>query len=134
MSKADAIRAHGADKVLFVEGSLDRGLLSSFFDMFSTHNPFKDPTVVVAPLPGGKGVAVHVDMFRRLLQETFRLKTEVACILDADYELQPSDSLSDAGVLKRVLHRKEIENYLISAELLTRASQRTCREAVQAHR
>ncbi len=128
LSKADAIRAHGADKILFVEGSLDCSLLSAFFDMCSSYNPFNDPTVVVAPLPSGKGNAVHLGMFRRLLQDTFRLKTKVACILDADYELQPSGSRSDADVLTLVLQRKEIENYLISADLLAKASNELVRK------
>ena len=79
-------------------------------------------TVVVAPVPSGKGGAVHLEMFRRLLQETFRLKTKVACILDADYELRTTNDSPSSEVLKLVLPRKEIENYLICPEVLARAS------------
>ncbi len=42
ITKAEAIRAFGADKILFVEGSLDRGVLTQLIDCSGKKNPFKD--------------------------------------------------------------------------------------------
>jgi len=108
-----------------VEGSVDRGLLSLFFlffDLSGIPNPFNDPTVVVAALPGGKGDAVHLSMFHRLLKETFHLKTKVACILDSDYDFGDSGAIVKGDVLTLSLPRKEIENYFVCPEVLARAA------------
>jgi len=123
LSKADAIRACGADKILFVEGSLDHSLLRELFELSGNRNPFSDPQVIVARLPGGKGDTAHLGMFRQLLREALRLEVAVACITDRDFELPEADEdKAGAGhVLVLALGRKEAENFLLEPRVLAAA-------------
>jgi len=124
ISKADAVRACGVDKVLLVEGSLDRNVLGRLFDLGGGQNPFSDSKVLVACLPDGKSSVSHLQMFQKLLVETFKLPVTVACITDNDYELPkskvPSDTPRDTPLLLS-LERKEVENYLLEPSLLAAA-------------
>jgi hypothetical protein len=61
LSKADAVRACGANKILFLEGRPDKTVLSTLFRIAGGKNPFDDPEVIVAELPSGKGDAGHLD-------------------------------------------------------------------------
>jgi hypothetical protein len=120
LSKADAIRACGADKVLFLEGALDKRLLKHLFSLSGVRSPFDDPQVIVASLPSGKGDSVHLKMFHRLLFEAFHLDVKVACITDRDFELKEKDGAdNDAQVL--ALGRKEVENFFLVPDVLLSA-------------
>lgn len=117
VSKADAIRAYGADKVLFVEGCLDQSVLGPLFQKSGYKNPFDDPHVIVARLPGGKGDRTHLRMFKQLLNETLRIDVAVAAITDHDFEFDSGpESTSDVCVL--TLERKEVENFLLEPQVL----------------
>ena len=67
ITKADAARAYGANKILFVEGSLDQNVLRQLFGLSRRKNPFDYGSVIVANLPGGKGDQYHVEMFKKML-------------------------------------------------------------------
>jgi predicted ATPase len=139
LSKADAIRAYGANKILFLEGSPDRTVLEAFFRMSGDPNPFTDSEVVVASLPDGKGNSTYLPLFCQLLRECLGLQVRVACILDNDYELSQTNTTDSEGpaAITR-LRRKEIENYLIEPtviyegikQLAKQRHQRTGREVV----
>lgn len=127
VTKADAIRNYGASRILFVEGSMDRTILSrfasSFFQEKSTlTNPFTDNSVILAELPDGKGDSKYLSGFQKLLCEVFKLDVKIACIVDNDYDLildslsEEQDKNSDPLVLR--LQRKEIENYLLDAKVI----------------
>jgi len=120
LSKADAIRACGADKVLFLEGSLDQRLLKHIFSPSGIRSPFVDPRVIVPSLPSGKGDSVHLKMFRRLLLEAFRLDVKVACITDRDFDLEGTKE-EDDDVLVVALGRKEVENFFLDPDILVSA-------------
>lgn len=124
ITKADATRAYGADKILFVEGGLDRKILAHFISLFceKTHDstdPFNDPKTIVAQLPNGKGDAEHLVRFRELLRAALKVNCRLAAIVDSDYEHPVPDlvvQVDDVAVL--TLPRKEIENYLIDPRLI----------------
>jgi len=116
LSKADALRFLGADKVLFVEGGLDRNVLGSLWSKSEqANNPFDDPCVIKACLPSGKGDRKHLAVLQRMLSDAFGLTVKIAALTDADYETggEVGDS---GGPLLCSLTRKEAENYLISPE------------------
>jgi predicted ATP-dependent endonuclease of OLD family len=86
ITNTDAIRAHGADKILFVEGGLDRKLFRHIFELSgNSHNPFEDTKVIVAELPNGKGDKKHLKTFCELLRSTYAIQAKIACIVDSDY-------------------------------------------------
>ena len=130
ITNADAIRAYGADKILFVEGSLDRRVLAQLFALSDHKDPFADETVIIATLPHGKGDVVHVRLFQQLLQETLNLSMRVACLTDNDYDLQQTsgDAPGDEEqVLLLRLGRKEVENYFLESQVLAKAGELSAR-------
>lgn len=126
MSHIDAIRAVGADKVLFVEGNMDKGILGNLMSKTGFQNPFEDNEVLTAELPGGKGDKRHVTAFARFQREVFKCELKMGCITDNDYEMMPNDTTSDAGTNDQVIFTqlgvKEVENYLIGAEVIYAAA------------
>jgi predicted ATP-dependent endonuclease of OLD family len=131
VTKADAIRNYGANKILFVEGGIDRTVLSKlasyFFQKDSTRiNPFADSSIIIAELPDGKGDSKYLDAFQKILFEAFRIDVKIACIVDNDYELSINDSsikdVSASNTLLLQLNRKEIENYLLDYEVIAQAA------------
>lgn len=130
MTKADAVRASGADKILFVEAGLDRNVIKQFVDSYSTALPerrnfFEDSTVIVAELPSGKGDSQHLQTFQKLIREAFNLDVNVACIVDNDYDFSNNAEETSNGStpLLLTLKCKEIENYLLDPDLISRAAQ-----------
>ena len=131
VTKADAIRNYGANKILFVEGGIDRTVLSKFASYFfqedSTRiNPFVDSSVIIAELPDGKGDSKYLDAFQKILFEAFRIDVKIACIVDNDYGLSINDSsIKDVGAFNTLLlelNRKEIENYLLDYGVIAQAA------------
>ena len=125
MSKADALRVHGADKILFVEGDLDKAVLRHLFDLAGVWNPFTDNDVIVAALPSGKGDAAHLRAFGELLRATLSLDVVTACLTDNDYDfplMQDADKAGTSPLLLR-LPCKEVENCLLDADAVTGALQ-----------
>ncbi|MEH1941425.1 MAG: AAA family ATPase [Nostoc sp.] len=130
VTKADAVRNYGADKILFVEGGIDRIVLSQLVSYFceqdSTRiNPFKDSSVIIAELPDGKGDSKHLDAFRKLLFEAFKLDVKVACIVDNDYDIpinNYTEDVDDSDTLLLRLQRKEIENYLLDYAVIAKSA------------
>lgn len=119
INKADAIRAYGADKILFVEGGLDSVTLEHLISKTEVQNPFDDDTVIVATLPNGKGDKKHLNSFITFLRETLGMDVKIACVTDNDYELLPDEEGDDVPNLKLIaLGKKEIENYLIVPEVI----------------
>ncbi len=126
VSKADAVRACGADKVLFIEGSVDREVLRFLISLTGGQNPFNDESVIVGHLPNGKGDASHLAVFADLLRSTFKLDVAIACLIDNDYESSVSDTNNGslgANPLLLPLGRKEIENYLLEPKVLAKAAE-----------
>jgi energy-coupling factor transporter ATP-binding protein EcfA2 len=130
MTKADAVRASGADKILFVEAGLDQKVINQFVDKYYKESPerrnlFDDSTVIVAKLPSGKGDREHLQAFQRLIREVFDLDVKIACIVDNDYDF-PENSLEEhsggSAPLLLALKRKEIENYLLDPDVISRAA------------
>lgn len=130
VTKADAIRAYRADKILFIEGVLDRNVLAQLFDFYqgqhapNPFNPFRDNSTVVAALPNGKGDTAHLMAFPKLLLETFKLNVKIACIFDNDYDSDKLTGVSSpeyTDVLLLSLQRKEIENYFIEPSVIAKA-------------
>ena len=131
VTKADAVRNYNADKILFVEGGIDRIVLSQLASYFceqdSTRiNPFKDSSVIIAELPDGKGDSKHLDAFRKLLFEAFKLDVKVACIVDNDYDLPINnfrEDVDNSDTLLLRLQRKEIENYLLDYAVIAKSAE-----------
>ncbi|MBE9475274.1 MAG: AAA family ATPase [Chloroflexi bacterium] len=130
ISKADAVRAWGVDKILFIEGSLDRNVMDQFVTLCSKtnphiKNPFADSCTIVAKLPNGKGDRIHLLAFQQLLRETFKVDVKIGCIVDKDYDFSSDNSSDDvtvSGPLLVTLGRKEIENYLLDANIVAKAT------------
>lgn len=123
-TSADAVRAYGADKVLFVEGTLDRQTLEQLLGPFCTPNPFTDPTVLLASLPNGKGDARHLNLFSALLRDTFRLNVRMAAVVDNDFDFTQVSAgavAHSAEPMTVSLPRKEIENFFIEPAVFARA-------------
>lgn len=124
VSNVDAIIAYGADKILFLEGSLDRDILKKLVGLSSLQNPFDDDSVIIAKLPTGKGDSKHVKVFRDLLRETFRIDVKIVCITDNDYDIQDENaqaSNNESHLIFLSLKRKEIENYLLEPDVILSA-------------
>lgn len=129
VTKADAIRNYGANKILFIEGGLDRTVISQLVACYCQEssdriNPFTDSSVIIAELPNGKGDRKHLAAFQKLLSETFKINVKIACIVDNDYDIPHNDSLADvkgSTVLLLQLKRKEIENYLLDPHGISKA-------------
>lgn len=129
MTKADAVRAAGANKILFVEAGLDRNVIAQFASAYSEENPdkknlFEDTTLIVAELPNGKGDREHLEAFQRLIRESFKLDVKIACIVDNDYDFLVNDDVEHSGgstPLLLTLQRKEIENYLLEPDIIAGA-------------
>jgi hypothetical protein len=129
VTKADAIRNYGANKILFIEGELDRTVISQLVACYCQEssdriNPFTDSSVIIAELPNGKGDRKHLAAFQKLLSETFKINVKIACIVDNDYDISHDDSLADvkgSTVLLLQLKRKEIENYLLDSHGIFKA-------------
>jgi hypothetical protein len=129
ITKADALRTVGVDKVLFVEGSLDRKVLSQLFATSCYHNPLEDPTVRCCSLPDGKSTAEQLATYNKLLREMLRVNVKLAAIVDNDYDLEELECEEERdGVLLLKLKRKEVENYLLDPEVISSAA------GVAAHR
>lgn len=124
ISKADAVRAYGANKILFIEGSFDRAALERLLGLAGGMNLFADPSVLIGTLPSGKGDAIHLRTFGELLRNVFKLDVAIACLTDNDYDLGTSDAnraLLGQSPLLLSLGRKEVENYLLDAQALAGA-------------
>lgn len=125
IAKADAVRACGVDKILFVEGDLDQGVLSRLIAMAGKRSPWTDPNALIARLPSGKGHKVHLRVFRDLLRETLKMDLKIACVTDNDYELANaavSGNQDDDGPLVLAIGRKEVENYLLDPRVIATAA------------
>jgi AAA ATPase domain/AAA domain, putative AbiEii toxin, Type IV TA system len=135
ISKADAIRVAGKDKVLFVEGDLDEKILHRLVEVHCASsgatNCLEDKHLMIARLPGGKGTASRLSAFKRLLLESFAMDVMVVAIVDTDYDLpEPTDP--NEPIVR--LPRKEIENYLLDPDLLSRALNRADKKrGVESH-
>ena len=124
VSSAEAVRAYGADKILFVEGSLDRRALEQLLGPYCTTNPFNDSTLLIASLPNGKGDVRHLGSFKSFLWEAFSLAVRIAAIVDNDFDLpqfSPDETPSPDEPLTVPLPRKEIENFFIEPSVFARA-------------
>ena len=128
LSKGEALRRCGASNILFIEGKLDRQILSALFAAACSRDqglkdPFADNAVIVAELPNGKGDSVTLKNFPALMQSCFGLRINVACILDNDYELPSSTNPASrqGEPLVETLGRKEIENYLLDPKVISKA-------------
>lgn len=127
ITKADAIRTHGIDKIFFVEGSLDRSVIAQLMQCFCAGkperiNPFEDSTTIIAELPNGKGDKEHLAAFQTLLHETLKMDVKIACIVDNDYDfLREAESSTLSSPLFLTLKQKEIENYLLDVNVISNA-------------
>jgi energy-coupling factor transporter ATP-binding protein EcfA2 len=120
VTKADALRFSGADKVLFLEGAFDRRLLNRLWSLRSK-NPFSDPTVLKANLPSGKGDHKHLRTVQEVMRDVFNIPVAIAAILDLDYEIVGDTNNPSTGPAISKLSRKEIENYLIDPAIFINA-------------
>lgn len=115
ITNVEAIRAYGADKILFIEGDLDKKLYKQVFELSGKRNPFNDSCVIVAQLPNGKGDKKYLNAFSKLLSKSFLIDSKIACIVDKDFDSEREDDGKSVKVVP--LNRKEIENYLIEPEI-----------------
>ncbi len=131
MSHIDAIRSVGADKVLFVEGDLDKKVLEGLVRKAGLQTLFEDKTVLIARLPGGKGDKKHVAAFCGFLRNVLGYDFKMACITDNDYEIAANGNAGDDEICDQVafgqLEVKEIENYLIEPQVLCTAAKTDAR-------
>ena len=127
ISSIDALRAKGANKLLFVEGSLDRQILAHLFGLTECRNPFEDEQLIVANLRSGKGDRCHIEAFRRLLLEALEIEMAVGCITDMDYDITERGKERESDkpdCLLLTLARKEVENYLLDAQAIKAAAEK----------
>ncbi|MDA0734653.1 MAG: AAA family ATPase [Chloroflexi bacterium] len=125
VTNSEAIRGYGANKILFLEGSVDRTVFSRLLERSSGKNPFTDSTVIIAKLPNGKSDSKNLHSFQRLLRDTFKLDVRIACIVDNDYGLSDtpvSDLPEPTAPIVLSLERKEIENYLLDTNIVHAAA------------
>ena len=125
VTNAEAIQAHGADKILFVEGSTDRTILAQLIMRSGRKKPFDDQTVIIASLPSGKGDSKYLRIFQELSREVYKLHMKIVCIIDSDYGLKgdsATEPLDEFAPLILPLGRKEVENYLLDPDLINAAA------------
>jgi hypothetical protein len=126
LTKADALRVHGVNKILFIEGGLDGQVLKQLLGRSGRCSPFDDQTAVVAELPNGKGDSVHIPVLKNMIRAVLKLDLAMCCVVDNDYDIPASlgrtevADASEACIFR--LDRKEIENYLISPPVVARAA------------
>lgn len=124
ITKTEAIRAYGANKILFLEGSTDRSILSQLIALSGRKNPFEDKTVIIANLPSGKSNNIHLPMFQKLLRESFKLEVKIACITDRDYAVEENNGTRrEAEIVPLLLSLKckEAENYFLYPSVIQTA-------------
>jgi hypothetical protein len=131
-TSTDAVRSYGADKILFVEGPLDRIALAQLIGPLCSPNPFEDTSVLVATLPDGKGDSLYLEMFRKMLYESLKITARVAALVDNDFDLpgSPEDS-SEKGSGKTAalrLTRKEVENFFLDPTVFANATRMAAAE------
>lgn len=121
LTKADAVRAYGFDKILFVEGNLDKTIFREILKNY-LGSALEEHNLLICNLPSGKGDLKHLVVFKKLVMDVMRLDIRIVSIVDMDYELKNSeqnDDNDDIRILK--LDRKEIENYLIEPKVIEEA-------------
>lgn len=129
ITKDDAIRAYGADKILFIEGLTDRKVLSQLFNNYckinsNLKNPFEDNTTIVCKLPNGKGDVKNLPTIQKILSKIFKKNVKIASLVDNDYNISPKNTNECnkmSFLLNLKLGRKEIENYLIEPDVIENA-------------
>ena len=124
ISNADAIRAYGADKILFVEGNGDRKILKALLHLCGGDCLFDEKSILAGTLPCGKGDRGYLRAYQDMLLDTLKTQVRIACIADRDYEIgdpPKDDGAKEGGPLHRTLGRKEIENYLLEPEVILAA-------------
>jgi len=122
LTGSEAVYADAANAVLFIEGSTDRRVLSGAFKLCNLPDATADPKVILAKLPSGKSSAAGVEMLPGVLEGLVGRRVRVACLLDNDWELFPDGDGQSGSICAMCLKRKEIENYLIDAEVFARAA------------
>jgi hypothetical protein len=122
LSTSDAMMSRATDKVLFVEGDMDYAALSQFYEKAQILNPFnQSERIMVVRLPNGKSSAKTCAVeFPNLLSSVLNRSIPLAVLCDLDYDLENPDHPPNLIVLPR----KEVENFLLDADLLFRAAQR----------
>ena len=119
---ARALRSRVA---VFVEGQ-DMVVLRRFAQTLGLPNLEREAGVTVIPLRGYSNWG-HVEPFRLLCDELLPEAIETFVILDRDYRPDTVRSgvieqLSEAGIHGHVWERKELESYLLNAQVISRLS------------
>lgn len=111
--------------VVFVEGN-DLGLLRPICRTLGMPNLATERGVSVISL-GGFSMWVHVEAFDWLVKELLPDAIKTFVILDRDYRSDTSiadleASLAAKGIVPHVWRRKELESYLLTADIVSRAT------------
>ncbi|WP_287377014.1 AAA family ATPase [Mesorhizobium sp.] len=127
---AELARVAKARKVIFVEGK-DRKILTAFARRFGYQSLYSGsvPFVELGGFGGWQKAKHAVWAFKEILD----LDVSVFCLFDRDFRSDPETcafetKFHEEGLNCIVLRRKEIENYLIDADALTRAIRKRASE------
>lgn len=128
---ADFARLSRAKRIIAFEGN-DRSIYRKFEQMLIQDGVFSDPDTMLLKI-GGYEQWPRVGNLPWAFQELFGIQPQIAAIFDRDYrcldEIEGHETkLRNSGVFCHVLRRKEIENYMISKEAITKATQKVARK------
>ncbi len=122
-TNSQAVAASGAKSIINIEGYPDKIVFSACAKRNGIHFLF-DPDIKV--VLSGKKTIDELKTIHRGLQDFLKLNMKIAAVndLDWDYLAQEKNRIGeerDNGVLLLTLGRKEIENYLLDANAITKA-------------
>jgi hypothetical protein len=121
---ADFARLSRAKRIIAFEGN-DRSLYRRFEQMVVQDGVFSDPDTVMLRI-GGYEQWPRVGNLPWAFEELFGISPKISAIFDRDYrcltEIEEHESkLKSSGVFCHVLRRKEVENYVISTEAISKS-------------
>ncbi|MBA5777908.1 ATP-binding protein [Stappia sp. F7233] len=124
---ADFARLARAKRIIAFEGN-DRTLFKKFEQKILKSGVLSDPDTLSIKI-GGYENWRRIDNLRWMFGELFDIQAKIVSVFDRDYrckeEIEEFERrLSDAGVICHVLRRKEIENYLLEFDPLSKAIER----------
>nr|WP_287221463.1 ATP-binding protein [Mesorhizobium sp.] len=128
---ADFARLSRAKRIIAFEGN-DRSIYRRFEQMIVADGIFSDPDTMLLKI-GGYEQWPRVGNLPWAFQELFGIQPKIAAIFDRDYrclnEIEGHEQkLRSSGVFCHVLRRKEIENYVISSEAISKAAQKAAKK------
>ena len=123
LTNSQAVAATGAKSIINIEGKADKIVFSECAEKNGTKFPI-DPDIKL--VLSGKKSLDDLKIIHRGMQDFLKLNMKIAAINDLDYdsiahEGKGIEEKKDKGVILLTLGRKEIENYLLDANAITKA-------------